>query len=240
MARRLGPSLFLAIATLTPAQELRVAAAADLAPLQQSLSAEFRKSTGIRIAFVTGSSGILARQIENGAPYDVYLSANEALVQDLARKGKVAPESVRTYATGRLGLWSARGDVKSLGDLADPSVRYIALPNPAHAPYGQAAKEALASLKLWDRVSAKIVYGENVRQSFEYAQSKNADAVITAWTIVKDRGGIAIDPSLHAPVRQAGGVVAGSTRKKDAQRFLDFLAGQAGQKILRDAGLGAP
>jgi molybdate transport system substrate-binding protein len=199
-----------------------------------------RDSSGIQLRFTLGSSGMLARQIENGAPYDVYLSANEKFVKDLAARGLVAPASVRVYATGRLGWWSPKRNLIDLRQLTSPLVRHLAIPNPEHAPYGAAARQALTRIGLWKELEGRIVYAENVRQAFEFASSGNADAVITAWTMLFDRGGILIDPAWHAPLRQAGAVVAGSKQPQTAQRLLDFLMSVKGQALLARYGLFPP
>jgi molybdate transport system substrate-binding protein len=191
-----------------------------------------RDSLGIQLRFTVGSSGMLARQIENGAPYDVYLSANEKFVTDLAARGMLLPGSVCVYTVGRLGLWSKDGKIRDLKQLTDPRVRHLAIPNPAHAPYGAAAKEALTRMGLWRALEGRLVYAENVRQAFEYASSGNAEAVITSWTMVFDRGGILIDSAWHAPLRQSGAVVSTSKQPRAAQRLLDFLVSARGQALL--------
>jgi len=112
--------------------------------------------------------------------------------------------------------------------------------NPASAPYGAAAKELLESAGLWPAIETKVVYGENVRQALQFAESGNADAAITAWSLVFDRGGILLPDSGHKPIRQAGGVVAGRPNEAAAQRFLDLLASGEGRKILAAHGLGLP
>jgi molybdate transport system substrate-binding protein len=190
-----------------------------------------RDSFGVQLRFTVGSSGMLARQIENGAPYDVYLSANERFVTELATRGMVLPGSVCVYTVGRLGLWSKDGKIRDLKQLTDPRVHHLAIPNPAHAPYGAAAKEALTRLGLWRALEGRLIYAENVRQAFEYASSGNAEAVITAWSMVFDRGGILIDASWHAPLRQSGAVVSTSKQPRTAQRLLDFLMSPRGQAL---------
>lgn len=220
--------------------ELIAAAAADLAALQEPLAHGFERSEGLKIRFTIGASGMLARQIEQGAPYDLFLSANESFVKDLVNAGKLVPDSVRVYAFGRLGLWSKTGAVKTLAGLTDPAVLHVSIANPTHAPYGAAAREMFERLGLWNQLEKKIVYGENVRQALQYAESGNADAVVTAWSLVYDRGGILLSDSAHKPIRQAGGIVSGRPEQAAARRFLAFLAGPEGRKILIDHGLTVP
>lgn len=175
---------------------------------------------------------MLARQIENGAPYDVYLAANQTFVDELQKAGKMLPETVRAYSRGRLALWSRSGRYRSLGDLAAPGVRHVAIANPAHAPYGVAAREALQRQGLWEKLAGRIVYGENVQQTLQFAETGNAEAAITAWSLVIGRGGVLLPASLHTPIRQVGGVVAGTRHPAQAKRFIEFLTGPQGQEIL--------
>jgi molybdate transport system substrate-binding protein len=220
------------------AQPLLVAAAADLAPLEAQLTRGYTASGGGALQFVFGSSGMLARQIENGAPYDVFLCANEQFVHDLTAQKHLIPASVAAYATGRLGLWSAHGTPESLTVLTDSKIRLIAIANPQHAPYGVAARALLERAGLWDRLQPKIVLAENVRQAYEYARTGNADVVITSWTLLKDEPGAKLLPaSGHPPIRQSAGVVTGTQREIQARAFLRFLLSPAGQSILQAGGL---
>ena len=214
-----------------------MAAASDLQPLQEPLAQAFQKLTGTTIRWVSGASGILARQVKAGAPYDAILAANTQYIDDLRVAGRIEPESVRTYALGRLGFWSARG--LRWEDLRSGRVGRLAIANPAHAPYGAAAKQALEKAGLWAGLDGRLVYGENVRQAWQYAATGNADAVITAWSLVRN-GGTLVDPSLYSAVRQGAGVVRGSPNAAQARRFLDFLTGPEGQAILGSFGFMSP
>lgn len=227
---------------LSNATELQVAAAADLAQVQPAIGAAFARKSGVTIRWITGSSGVLAKQAENGAPFDVFLSASESFVNDLVAHDVALRETAVVYATGRLGLWSlSPGLVQELGDLLKPRVLHVAIANPAHAPYGMAAKEALESRGLWKSIEAKLVYGENVRQALQFAESGNADAVLTAWALVKSKpGAVEVPPAgTYKPLRQAGVVLRGSQEKKSAREFLRFLLSPDTQKLFRDAGFGA-
>lgn len=214
-----------------------VAAAADLVPLQDPLAQAFSHPK-IRLTF--GSSGLLARQIQQGAPYDVYLSANKKFVTDLVASGHVLSDSLRVYAYGRLGLWSRNGSIRDLAALVRPGIRHLALPNPVHAPYGLAARQALESRKLWKLLEPRIVYAENVRQALQYGESGNAEAVITAWSLVFDKGAVLLPEEWHAPIRQAAGIVKTTRQPDAARRFLEFLTSPAGQELLRRYGLFPP
>jgi molybdate transport system substrate-binding protein len=220
-------------------KELLVGAASDLTPAERPLSAAFKELTGSQVRFVFAASGVLARQIRAGAPYDALLSANIAYIKDLERDGFVTPDTVHVYAVGRLGTWSDRG--LGWADLTAGGVRHIAIANPAHAPYGAAAREALERAGLWKRVEAKLVYGENVRQALQFAETGNADVVITAWSVVKDlKGATQVDAKLHAPIQQAAAAVAASRQSALARRFVDFLSSERGQTILSRYGFDRP
>jgi molybdate transport system substrate-binding protein len=229
------------------AAEIQVAAAADLAQVEPALGAAFEKQSGVTVRWVTGSSGLLAKQAENGAPFDVFLSASESYVNEVVSHDAALKETVALYATGRVGLWvppgsRAAGLVHELNDLLKPEVQHISLANPAHAPYGMAAKEALESTGLWKKIEGKLVYGENVRQAMQFGESGNVDVVLTAWALVKSKpGAVELAPAgRYKPLRQAGVVLKGSHEPKAARDFLKFLMSPAAQAILLNAGFAAP
>jgi molybdate transport system substrate-binding protein len=223
-------ALLLLCSWSTRAGDLIIAAASDLAPLAPKLERAFQE----KIRFTLASSGSLKQQIENGAPFDVFLSANEQYVKDLAVKGLVTDSTV--YAIGRIALWSSNGSVNSLADLKKTSVTHLAIPNPQHAPYGIAARQALESQGVWKDVEPKIVYGENVRQALQFAESGNVEAVITSWTLLIGKGTL-LPAEWHSAIRQTGAVVKSSSQAEAARRFLKFLKGPEAQKILNDGGL---
>jgi molybdate transport system substrate-binding protein len=221
------------------AATLTVAAAADLIQLERPLADAFHTQSGATLRFSFGASGILAQQIENGAPFDVFLAANEKYVKDLAARGAVDAASVRIYAVGRLGLWSPDARYRTLAQLLDPALGTLAIANPDFAPYGLAARQLLEHQGLWKKLEPKIVYGENVTQALQFAESGNAGAAITSWTLVASRGGILL-PADHDPIRQAAAVVKASKNSALAARFLDFLTTGAGRGILSSHGLTPP
>ncbi len=231
-------TVVLSITSAYPAT-LTVAAAADLIQVQPSLSASFQKQTGANVVFSSGASGLLARQIENGAPFDVFLSANEKYVKDLASSGQIFPASVIVYAQGRLGLWSRDPRLRALDRLTSPAVRVVAIANPSFAPYGAAARELLENLGLWKQIQPKIVFGENVTQTLQFAETGNADVALTSWTLVSAKGGILL-PARHAPISQAAGIVASTRQLALARQFLAFLQSPAGRAILAAHGLLPP
>jgi molybdate transport system substrate-binding protein len=238
----LAAFLFLLCADTCVAQlTLTVAAASDLSAIGPTLASYFEKENqNVRVRFVNGASAMLAQQIENGAPFDVFLSANAQFVDQLAAKGKLDPATVRSYATGRLAvLWR---DKKShpLSYLADDSIHFLALPNPKLAPYGVAAEQALQHAGAWSAAKPKVVYGENVRQTLQLFDSGNADAVITADSLLQGRGAEPIPQDWHAPIIQKGGTVAASKQQTAGKTFLDWLIGPSGQAIFAKYGFGRP
>lgn len=183
---------------------------------------------------------MLARQIEQGAPFDVYLSANARYVEELVKAGKIRPDSVKVYALGRLGVWAKGTQIREARELLQPGIRRIAMANPAHAPYGEAARDYLERAGIWTEIEPKIVYGENVRQAAQFAESGNADALVSSWTTVRPLKGTLVPESEHAPIRQAGGVVSKSEHAGDGMQFLKMLGEPAAQALFRDHGFGLP
>jgi molybdate transport system substrate-binding protein len=233
--------LLLLSLTLAPAQaaDLLVGAASDLGPITEKLAPAASQALGMRVRFTLASSGALAEQIANAAPFDVFLSANESYVTDAVKKGYVDASTVVVYDYGRIALWSKNGSVRSLEDLRKPEVLHVAIANPEHAPYGIAARQALENRNLWRAIEPKLVYGENVAQALQFAESGNAEAVITSWTLLKGRG-ILLPQEWHAPIRQTGGVLKSSSQPGTARKFLNFLTSPEGRKILSEGGLFPP
>ncbi len=220
---------------------LTVAAAADLSPLEPDLASSFGKiAPHTRLRFVTESSAALAQQIENGAPYDVFLSANAQFVDKLALNRKLLPDSVRPYAIGRLGLLWRDRQKHPLIYLASPAVRFVALPNPKLAPYGVAAQQAIEHAGIWAEVQPKVVYGENVRQTLQMFESGNADAVLTSASLLSGENPVLTPADWHKPILQKAGVVATTGSRQAAEEFLRFLNGPAAQAVFARYGFSAP
>ena len=220
---------------------LTVAAASDLTNLEPDLSTAFRKNEpNSEVRFVTAASGVLTQQIENGAPYDVFLSANAQFVDRLASNGKLTPASVLTYAVGRVGMLWRDGKPHSVNDLKAGSVRIVALPNPKLAPYGVAAEQALQHAGVWEFVSTKVVYGENVRQTLQLFESGNADVVLTSDSLLQGKNAQVIPADWHQPIVQKGGIVAASHNPDPARRFLQFLNSPPGQAVFAGFGFSKP
>lgn len=237
----LATIFFLLSAHLGSAQTtLTVAAASDLTLLEPLLQQQFEKANPIRLRFVTGASATLAQQIENGAPYDVFLSANAQFVDRLASNRKIDPGSVRAYAVGQVGLLWKDGKQHDFKDLTANWVRIVALPNPKLAPYGVAAQQALEHEGIWSAVQPKVVYGENVRQTLELFESGNADAVLTSDSLLQGKPVTIVPNSWHPPILQKVGIVSSSSQHQAAQTFTDFLLTPAAQSVFKQFGFMPP
>ena len=225
--------------------KLKIAAAADLAHAFAELGNEFQGKTGITVEIQYGSSGLLAKQIEQGAPFALFAAANREYVEQVVKAGKCDAATARSYARGRLVVWTRAGTVPptKLADLADPRFRKIAIANPEHAPYGKAAKQALEAAGLWPQLQDRIVLGENVQATMLYARDGNADAAVVAQSLaaVTDGGAsLAVDPALHAPLDQAM-VVCGTGDAVDAaKRFETFIGSREGREVMTRYGFTLP
>ncbi len=229
----------------TPQSELTVAAAADLQFAFTDIAKVFEEQTGHKVTLVFGSTGQLAQQIENGAPYDLLAFADFGYIQQLAAKKLVLENSVAPYARGRIVLAANRQagvTVTDLKDLLNPQIKHISIANPAHAPYGVAAKQALEAAGLWDAVQPKLVLGENVRQALQYIQTGDAEAGIVALSVanVPEISWTLIDESMHQPLNQALAIVASSPHQELASQFAAFINGEYGRPIMRKYGFILP
>lgn len=223
---------------------LRIAAASDMEAALPEVIAAFHKEQGdeaIEVETIFGSSVKLSQQITQGAPFDLFLCANQKIVSELAKAGVVEPATVKPYTKGTLVLIVGKTipvPVESLEDLRNPAIKKIAIANPELAPYGMAAKQALQSAKLWDELRPKVVQSENVRQAVQFASTGNADAALVGRAVarVPEVRIFKIDPRLYKPLIQALGVVDGSSRKVDAEAFSRFILGPEGQRVLAKFG----
>lgn len=225
--------------------KLTVSAAADLTPAFEELGPLFEKETGIKIAFNFGSTGQLAQQVEQGAPVDVFAAANVSFVEALEQKNLIIPETKALYAQGRLTLWTRSDNrlrFERLEDVARPEVQRVAIANPEHAPYGMAAREALQTVGVWDRVTSKLVFGENVRQTLQYAEAGNVDAAIVALSLsIQSKGRwILLSEKLHKPLNQALAVIRTTRHEVEARRFASFINSPQGRTIMRKYGFILP
>ncbi len=187
---------------------VRVAAASDLAKAFEEVAKEFKARTGITPDLTLGSSGLLAKQIEQGAPFYLFAAANKDFVGKVVAAGKCDGATARIYGRGRVVVWARSGvpAPAQLADLAD-ATRYkkIAIANPEHAPYGLAAQQALQRTGLWEQLEPRIVLGDNIQTTMLYARNGNVDVAIVALSlaVVADGGAyLPIDQGLHTPLDQ--------------------------------------
>jgi molybdate transport system substrate-binding protein len=226
-------------------EEIIVAAAANLTDAFGEVGRRFTARTGVRIIYSFGATADLAKQIESGAPFDIFASADVARVDELVSKGLLDSETRAVYARGRLVLWvppGGRAQVTRIEDLAGAGVTRVAVAKPDAAPYGRAAVEALQALKLWTAVEPKVVYSQSVAQAKQFAASGNADAAFLPRSLVKEGEGTAfeVEASLHAPLDQAIGVIRASGKQAAAKSFVQFVLSDEGQSVLQSFGYNAP
>lgn len=228
-----------------------VAAAADLQFALVEIAAAFRRDTGHEVRLTFGSSGNFRRQIAEGAPFELFLSADESLVDALAKDGRTEDAGVR-YATGRLVLFVPTGSAwkpdARLGNLRtaleEGRIRHFAIANPEHAPYGRAARQALQATGVWDAVQPRLVLGENVAQAAQFVTTGNAQAGIVAYALTRspvlaDKGEYVVIPEdLHAPLHQRMVLVKGAG--ETARQFYHYLQEPAAREVLRRFGFAVP
>ncbi len=226
-----------------PTEPVQVAAAADLSLAFEEMGKLFESRGGQKVTFSFGASGALAKQLGQGAPFDLFAAANLAFVDSAVKAGACDGATKATYARGHIVVWSKQGGhaVHALADLQSPDIKHIAIANPEHAPYGKAAREALTRAGLWSALEPKIVQAENVRQALQFAQTGNADVAIVALSLVtKDDSGNAlpIDPALHAPLEQTLVVCRHGKNADGARAFAKLVESSDGQALLKRYGFG--
>lgn len=232
------------------AQEIALAAAADLKFAMRELAGQFEKQTGTKVNVTYGSSGNFFSQIENGAPFDLFFSADIDYPRKLEVAGLAEPGTLYEYAVGRIVIWTppdAKVNVAELGwkALLDASVWKIAIANPEHAPYGRAAMAALQKAGIYESVKAKLVYGENISQAAQFVQSGNAQAGIIALSLaispaMKDGKRWEIPPGMHPAIEQGAIVLKNAKNRNVARAFLEFVKSAAGRSVLAKFGFTPP
>jgi molybdate transport system substrate-binding protein len=218
--------------------EITVAAAANLVDVFGQIGPRFEAQTDIHPVFSFASTAQLTQQIENSAPFDVFAAADSDHVAKLESEKLLLPGSRAVYALGVLAMWippGGKGQVNRLEDLDSPSVRVIAIANPALAPYGKAAVDLLERRADWPKLKPKIVYAENISMAKQYGTSHNADVVFTAYSLVLHEGGKVIRVSSEG-LQQELAVIAASQRRREAQQFVDFLLHGKGREMLSQFG----
>jgi molybdate transport system substrate-binding protein len=233
-----------------PAGSLSIAAAANLVYALDALDTEFnRGAPDVKVTTVTGASGNLVAQIRNGAPFDVFLSADLDFPKALISSGQAEAATMTTFAVGRLVLWTTRNDL-DVSDIAaairNPRSHKVAIANVTTAPYGRAAKQALEKMGLWEDAQPKLVVGENISQTAQFVETGNADAGFVAMSLVlspklKDKGSWKEVPAdLYGSLEQGAVITAHGATNAAAQEYLIFLRGPAARAILEKYGYGFP
>jgi molybdate transport system substrate-binding protein len=232
------------------AEEITIAAASDLSFAFREIVAEYENTTGNHVRLTLGSSGNFFAQIQNGAPFDLYFSADISYPRKLEEAGLVVPGSLYPYAIGRIVLWTGNEShldlSKGLEILREPTIKKIAIANPKHAPYGRAAVAALEHAQVYDRVKDKLVLGENISQAAQFVESGAADVGIIALSL-------ALAPPMQAaghyweipadaypPIEQGAVILMGGKHQEIAKTFLSFVQGAEGQAMMKRYGFVVP
>jgi molybdate transport system substrate-binding protein len=230
------------------AEKITIAAAADLKFAMDEIVDAYKKSNAAdQIEVVYGSSGKFNTQIQQGAPFDLFFSADIAFPRELAKNGLAAFE-VKPYAVGRIVLWSASMDASkmTLDSLTDPKIARIAIANPQHAPYGKRAEEALRSSGLWEKIESKLVYGENIANTAQFVQTGNAQVGIIALSLalspeLSAKGGYYLIPDkLHAPLEQGFIITKRAAGNALAKRFAGYMASRPARAVMTKYGFVLP
>lgn len=213
------------------AEEITIAAASDLKFALNEILNNFRKENRAdKVEVIYGSSGKFYTQILQGAPFDIFFSADISYPKELAKRGFAASEII-PYGVGRIALWSVRFDAGNMkiSDLLNPKIKKVAIANPKHAPYGRAAEEALRSSGIWDKIQPKLIFGENISQTAQFVQSGNADIGIIALSLLrspelsKSGGYSLITDKIHKPLEQRFIITKVGSKKDLANRFAEYM-----------------
>jgi molybdate transport system substrate-binding protein len=226
-------------------QDLTVAAASNLTDAFAEIGPRFTSKTGIKVVFSFGATADLAKQTENGAPFDVFAAADTEHVEQLESKGLLTPGTRAIYARGRLVMWLPPGSnlkAERIQDITAKQFERIAIAKPDVAPYGRATVESLRALGIWDDIEGRVIYAQNVSQTKQYAATGNAEVAFIPLALVKPGEGsyIEVSEELHRPIDQAVGIVKESTKQAQARQFVDFLLGAEGQELLSKKGYRSP
>ena len=242
--------VFITGVSLAVAEEITIAAASDLSFAFREIATEYEKSSGNQVRLTLGSSGNFYAQIQNGAPFDLYFSADIAYPRKLEEAGLTVPGSLYQYAVGRIVLWTgheSRIDVtKGFEVLREPTVKKFAIANPKHAPYGRAAVAAMEYFKVYDQVKDKLILGENISQAAQFIESGACDIGIIALSLaiapaMKSKGTYwEVPAEAHPSLDQAAVILKQSKNQEAARQFLEFIKGPQGQEIMKRYGFVVP
>ncbi len=224
---------------------LTIAAASNLTDVLAEIGPRFTGKTGIRVVFSFGATADLAKQIENGAPFDVFAAADTEHVAQLEAKGLLTNGSRALYARGRLVMWVPPGNnlkAQRIQDITAKEFERIAIAKPDVAPYGKATVESLRALGIWDQIEPRVIYGQNVSQTKQYAGTGNAEVAFIPLALVKPGEGsyVEVSADLHQPIDQALAIIKDSTNQTAARQFVDFLLSDEGQEIFSRKGYKKP
>ena len=238
------------VSSIARAGELTVAAASDLNYAFKEVIAGYEQQTGHHVKLTLGSSGTFSAQIQNGAPFDLYFSADIGYPKKLEEAGLVVPGSLYPYAIGRIVLWTGNGShldlSKGLEILREPTIKKIAIANPKHAPYGRAAVAAMEYFKVYDQVKDRLILGENISQAAQFIESGACDAGIIALSLalapaMKAAGQYWEIPAIaHAPLEQGAVILKQSKNPQAAKQFLEYIKSPQGQEIMKRYGFTLP
>jgi molybdate transport system substrate-binding protein len=240
--------LFVLLPTLATADEVHVAVAANFAAPMQRIAAEFARDTGNKALVSAGGTGKLYALIKNGAPFDIFLSADEATPVKLEKEGLGVAGSRFPYAFGRLVLWSLKpGHVDSQGNiLKQGKFRHLSIANPKLAPYGRAAQEVLEKQGMWQALQSRLVFGENIAQTHQFVSSGNAELGFVALSQIRQdsaeqQGSFWLVPqALHTPIRQDAILLARGKGKAAARQLLKYLESDKAAAIIKHYGYDLP
>jgi len=232
------------------AEEITIAAASDLNFAFREIATEYEKASGHQVRLTLGSSGNFYAQIQNGAPFDLYFSADIAYPRKLEEAGLTVPGSLYPYAVGRIVLWTGHESrinvTKGFEALRQPTVKKVAIANPKHAPYGRAAVAAMEYFKVYDQVKDKLILGENISQAAQFIESGACDIGIIALSLaiapaMKSKGTYWEVPAEAHPALDQGVVILKQSKSPEAARqFLEFIKGPDGQEIMKRYGFVIP
>jgi len=234
-----------------PAHEITVAAAADLTSALAEVAANYEKNTGVTVKLSFGASGTLTQQIQNGAPFDVFFSADMDYPRQLIEANQAEGATLYRYAVGKLVLWAPADspldfEHKGMDVLLDPSVKKISIANPQHAPYGRAAMATLQHYGLYEKVKDLLVLGENVAQAAQFVESGNAQVgfVALAHALAPAMQGKGkywqVPAGAYPPLDQGAVIISHSSHKEDAAAFLAYVKTPNAAAVLQHYGFTLP
>ncbi|RON61611.1 molybdate ABC transporter substrate-binding protein [Pseudomonas fluorescens] len=248
-ASRFAPSCLVSLLAVfaigtVQADEVQVAVAANFTAPIQAIAADFEKDTGHKLVAAYGATGQFYTQIKNGAPFDVFLSADETTAEKLEKEGDSVKGSRFTYAIGTLALWSAKeGYVDAKGDvLKKNEYQHLSLANPKAAPYGLAATQVLEKLKLTEATKAKIVEGQNITQAYQFVSTGNAELGFVALSQIYKDGKVSsgsawiVPASLHDPIKQDAVILNKGKDSAAAKALVEYLKGPKAAAVIKSYG----